>query len=275
MPWELTGNIGTNPGANYLGTTDGQPLAIRTTAVEAIRVAPNGSVGVGTTAPKARLHVEGGDILWGNDSRLARDQGGSIELGGDPGTPGTGTPYIDFHFSGLAQDFNTRIINDADGQLTVAAGTFRALGNVTVAGDVILFQADVAEQFPLAEDEAAEPGTVMVFDDGGELRECTNAYDRRVAGVVSGAGDQRPAIVLDRKDGQAHRATLALVGKVFCKVDAVAGAIEVGDLLTTSATSGHAMKAGDPRQAFGAVIGKALRPLGTGRGLIPILVALQ
>jgi hypothetical protein len=35
------------------------------------------------------------------------------------------------------------------------------------------------------------------------------------------------------------------------------------------------MKAENPALAFGAVIGKALRPLASGRGLVPILVALQ
>ena len=65
------------------------------------------------------------------------------------------------------------------------------------------------------------------------------------------------------------------MGKVFCKVDAQFGAIEVGDLLTTSPTPGHAMKTSDPFKAFGAVIGKALRPFTAGRGLIPILIALQ
>jgi hypothetical protein len=35
------------------------------------------------------------------------------------------------------------------------------------------------------------------------------------------------------------------------------------------------MKAEDPLKAFGAVIGKALRPFRDGQGLIPILVALQ
>ena len=99
--------------------------------------------------------------------------------------------------------------------------------------------------------------------------------NRRVAGVVSGAGDYRPAIVLDRRASQRIRKPIALLGKVYCKVDADFGAIEVGDLLTTSDTPGHAMKTTDPMRAFGAVIGKALRPLGTGRGLIPILVGLQ
>jgi hypothetical protein len=68
---------------------------------------------------------------------------------------------------------------------------------------------------------------------------------------------------------------LALTGRAFCKVDAQYSPIRVGDLLTTSPTPGHAMKAGDPLKAFGAVIGKAMRPLAEGQGLIPILIALQ
>ena len=71
------------------------------------------------------------------------------------------------------------------------------------------------------------------------------------------------------------RAPVALCGKVFCKVVADDGAIAVGDLLTTSGTPGHAMKAADAARAFGAVIGKALAPLKAGRGMVPILVALQ
>ena len=63
--------------------------------------------------------------------------------------------------------------------------------------------------------------------------------------------------------------------RFYCKVDADAGPIAVGDLLTTSDTPGHAMRVADPYQGLGAVIGKALRPLLTGRTLLPILVALQ
>ena len=65
------------------------------------------------------------------------------------------------------------------------------------------------------------------------------------------------------------------MGKVYCKVDAQYASVEVGDLLTTSPTPGHAMKAADPLRAFGSVIGKALRPLDAGQGLIPILISLQ
>jgi hypothetical protein len=66
-----------------------------------------------------------------------------------------------------------------------------------------------------------------------------------------------------------------LSGKVYCRVDASYDCVEVGDLLVSSPTRGHAMKGSDPMRAFGAVIGKALRRLETGRGLIPILVSLQ
>jgi hypothetical protein len=68
---------------------------------------------------------------------------------------------------------------------------------------------------------------------------------------------------------------VALLGKVYCKVDAQYSPIEVGDLLASSPTPGHAMKAADPLKAFGSVIGKALRPLQAGQGLVPVLVALQ
>jgi hypothetical protein len=114
-----------------------------------------------------------------------------------------------------------------------------------------------------------------MIDDDGRLRTSAEAYNKRVAGVISGAGCYRPGIVLDRQESGANRKPIALNGKVYCKADARQAAINVGDLLTTSPTPGHAMKAGDPIQAFGAVIGKALAPLKDGTGLIPILVALQ
>jgi hypothetical protein len=106
------------------------------------------------------------------------------------------------------------------------------------------------------------------------VRVSDRGYDRRVAGVVSGAGGYRPALILDWKDA-GDRVPLAIVGKVYCKVDATDAAIAVGDLLTTSPTPGHAMKAVDPLRAFGAVLGKALSGCSGERGLIPVLVALQ
>jgi hypothetical protein len=154
-------------------------------------------------------------------------------------------------------------------------GDVQVTGKVTVQGDILLPNADCAEDFDISDATAAEPGTVMVLNDSGELTASTQDYDRRVAGVVSGAGQYKPAIVLDRRETGAVRLPIALLGKTFCKADARFGAISVGDLLTTSPTPGHAMAATDRTRSFGAVIGKALRPLSEGRGLIPILITLQ
>src|SRR5215203_3841394 len=103
-----------------------------------------GNAGVGTTSPQAKLHVAGGGVRWGNNSELVIDQGGGIELGGNSTTAGTGTPYIDFHFSGLAQDFNTRIINDANGRLSLVAPTLQASGNVGIGTPTPADRLDVA-----------------------------------------------------------------------------------------------------------------------------------
>lgn len=162
-----------------------------------------------------------------------------------------------------------------DGNLQVN-GDAHVTGTLIVDGDIVLTKgADCAEQFDVSLQTIVEPGTVMVIAGCGELEPSRLPYDKRVAGIISGAGTLRPAIILDSQQSERGRAIVALFGKVYCKVDADAGSVEVGDLLTTSAISGHAMKAADSGQSFGAVIGKALQPMKSGKGLIPVLIALQ
>lgn len=115
----------------------------------------------------------------------------------------------------------------------------------------------------------------MVINEEGALEASERVYDKRVVGVISGAGDLRPGLIIGRTISPGHRAPIALLGKANCKVSASPLPIQVGDLLTSSPMRGHAMKAVDPLQSFGAVIGKALKPLESGHGLIPILIALQ
>lgn len=153
------------------------------------------------------------------------------------------------------------------------AGFFQ--GNVVVTGDVQLSGADCAEQFDVAGAVQLAPGTVVVIDQQGGLGESREAYDKKVAGVVSGAGECKPGVILDARPSQGARVPVALVGKAYCNVDAQYSPIAVGDLLTSSPTPGHAMRANDPLKAFGSVIGKALQAKKEGRGMIPVLVALQ
>ena len=161
-------------------------------------------------------------------------------------------------------------------------GNVAVTGELQVTKDIMLMNADCAEEFDIKE-ENVEPGTVMVLNEMGSLEPSFQEYDKKVAGIVSGAGGYKPAVVLDSQHSQNQndnnknkdRMPIALMGKVYCKVDARHSSIEIGDLLTTSYTKGYAMKAEDPIKAFGAVIGKALSSLKEGSGMIPVLVALQ
>ena len=131
-------------------------------------------------------------------------------------------------------------VRDGDGNETI-----RLDGNT---GDIELVGADWAEESDVSDEREAEPGSIMVIDDNGALRPCDSAYDKRVAGVISGAGGLSPGTTLGKQRNGAARRPLALVGKSFCKVDADYEPIEIGDLLTTSPTGGHAMKASDHTQ---------------------------
>jgi hypothetical protein len=134
---------------------------------------------------------------------------------------------------------------------------------------------DYAEGFNVAGETRSEPGTVLVIDpvDAGQLRLSDTAYDTKVAGVVAGAKGLGSGVRLGA--GQ-YDSNVALAGRVYCNVDTRYGAIQPGDLLTTSPTPGCAMKVTDPARAQGAVLGKAMEPLEAGRrGQILILVTLQ
>ena len=171
-----------------------------------------------------------------------------------------------------------RIILNAGG-----SGNIRLLdenGNTRITldsstGDIKLEGADCAEEFDVDESINIDSGTIMVMDNENKLQPCKKPYDKRVAGVVAGGNGTNPGIILGKKLTKNKRLPIALNGTAYCKVDAQYSPIEVGDLLTTSSSIGYAMKAVDPLKAFGAVIGKAMESLHSGRDLIPILVALQ
>jgi hypothetical protein len=167
-------------------------------------------------------------------------------------------------------------LKDDSGNTTItlkgATGDICITGSINPGGGC-----DLAETFDHREAGVAQPGLVMVIDptSPGRLTLSTQAYDRKVAGIISGAGGMKPGVKLGQDAGSADH-PLALAGRVYCYVDASSQAIEIGDLLTTSDTPGYAMKATDHDRAFGAVLGKAMEPLPQGeKGLILVLVALQ
>jgi hypothetical protein len=140
------------------------------------------------------------------------------------------------------------------------------------------FDVNVAETTVEAITPTIEAGMVVSIDpvNPGKLALTTLAYDRRVAGIISGAGGVKPGMMMSQEGTLANgRYPVALSGRVYCWVDASQGAIEPGDLLTTSATPGHAMKVTDSAKAQGAIIGKAMTGLKSGKGLVLVLVTLQ
>jgi hypothetical protein len=225
-------------------------------------------VGIGTTTPKAALEVHGGTPDDANTAQFAiyTSRGNFLLIG-------RASDY------GFVQSHNREPLalnplgNNVGIGTTTPKEALEVDGNILVSGDVQLAGADCAEDFDIEEDEVVDPGTVMVIGPAG-LKQCTRAYDPAAAGVVAGGGDVRPGILLGRQPGRGSRIPITLTGTVYCKVDAHYGAVSAGDMLTTSGTPGHAMKASDAGRAHGAIIGKALKPLLEGRGLIPMLAML-
>lgn len=143
----------------------------------------------------------------------------------------------------------------------------------------ILGGADLSERFDVADDEAAiTPGMVVSIDaeHEGRLLVSREPYDHRVAGIVSGAGGVTAGMVMGQQGSVADGGhAVALTGRVYCLATASNGPIRPGDLLTTSAIPGHAMRVDDAARAQGAVLGKAMGTLEQGQGLVLVLVGLQ
>ncbi len=156
-------------------------------------------------------------------------------------------------------------------------GDIKADGNV-YADSFITRGADLSEPFDITSTKQLEPGMVVSIDpkEPGKLQVSTEAYDRKVVGIISGAGGVKTGIILKQEDvGLDGEYPVALTGRVYAWADASHGAIEPGDLLTTSETPGYTMKVDDHSQALGATIGKAMSSLDEGQGLVLVLVALQ
>ncbi|RIH84726.1 hypothetical protein Mterra_01906 [Calidithermus terrae] len=325
--WKLTGNAGTNPASNFLGTADNQPLVFRTNNVERLRVDTGGNVGIGTASPGAKATVavsEGSPalrLLSGSNAFLDvkpvggtqtvletvnnRDLVFSVGTGnvqvlrGVTSVPATlaGLEAYNFTAAGEAALLRTDSAANANAVLKLikhkdSSGNFlecEAQGQARKChinkDGTFVAGSDFAEALPALGDKADfSPGDVLVLSTQtpGRVERSSRPNDPRVAGVYS----TRPGILgAEKGDGitrvDASDVPVAIVGIVPTKASAENGPIEVGDMLTTSSTPGHAMKASPVRVSGvavypgGILIGKALEPLREGTGLIRVLVTLR
>jgi len=135
---------------------------------------------------------------------------------------------------------------------------------------------DLAERFELIDE--AEPGMVVAIDPAhpGKLCVAKGAYNRQVAGVISGAKALGAGMVLPNLSDAPNSLPVVLAGRAWVYCDATEKAIQAGDLLTTSSRPGHAMVVIDHIRAQGAIIGKAMTDLQQGdTGMVLVLVNLQ
>jgi hypothetical protein len=267
---------------------------------ERVTFAEGGNVGIGTTSPGAKLDVSGSTFLqyltltdpasFGVIS--FRETGGSSKGHIGMTGSGSGSSYVGgansfqiWNAQNAPTVFGTngaeRMRIDAGGNVGIGTSTPHPLsklhvaGSITVDGNINAKYQDVAEW--VESSQALPAGTVVVLDHtkSNQVISSTQAYDTRVAGVIS----QQPGITLGESGD--NKVLVATTGRVRMKVDATSSPIHIGDLLVTSDTSGAAMKSkplnlnGVELHRPGTLIGKALEPLAKGTGEILVLLSLQ
>jgi hypothetical protein len=199
--------------------------------------------------------------------------------GADWGVKGEGTSKGVYGFSasgyGVYGASSTGRAGMFEGDVEVMDGSRIITPVIEITGG-----SDISEQFSVraVAGGGVSPGTLVSIDEAvpGGLVVSSGAYDRGVAGVVSGAGGIAPGMLMGQKNSPADGSVpVAMTGRVYCMCDASFGAIAPGDLLTSSDTPGHAMRASDYERSHGCIIGKAMTRLEEGRGLVLVLVNLQ
>ena len=232
----------------------------------------NGNVGIGTTTPEVLLDVAGRGRIGGAGSAPTSGEGIEFLV-----TQGRGQVFAMDRDTGTPMPLS---LQEPGGN--VGIGTSNPTKRLDVNGEAIVDVltirggADLVEGFDSSDGEL-EPGTVVVIDpeNAGALTTSREAYDFKVAGVVSGAGGVDAGLHLGQDGVLDGDTKVAMTGRVYVKCSAENGAIQPGDRLTTASIAGHAMKATDGPRSDGAVIGKAMSSLAGGTGLVLVLVNLQ
>lgn len=181
---------------------------------------------------------------------------------------GANTPGIEL--TNAAGDPVIRLLTDAGGT-----------GDARIVTDEILINggSDLAELFEITNhDTEVEAGYLVSLDptSPGKLKVSSEPYDKKVAGVVSGANGIKPGILMGQEDTMASGDDLVtLSGRTYVSANTTNGPIKIGDMITSSSVAGEAMRASNKKKSRGAVIGKAMTELVDGEGFILVLVNLQ
>jgi hypothetical protein len=187
--WSLTGNKGTNLATNFLGTTDAQPLIVKTNNKEALRVDAAGRLGVGTgpspaaeveasTLGSAGIAILGTSTTTGVVGRLGSVPicGGTVAVIGCGGTTGNGVLGSSGTGIGVSGISATRGVVGTLGVGIPCPGTY-AVGGCNGAASGILGDRDIG-----VTGNSASRGVVGTLNGGS----CFGVY--AVGGCAAGAG---------------------------------------------------------------------------------------
>jgi len=270
------GNSTTSSGTGVLGA--GSSHGVFGTSGGGNGVSGNSSSGVGVfgkgeSQGSIALRSSGSSWFQGDSTPLPAAAGKGIVVGfaGEQG-------YIASFDYGSFTPKNL-VLNGPGGN--VGIGVANPTQKLEVAGTTktnvlqITGGSDLAENFEFS--ETVKPGLVVAIDphNAGKLTLARGVYNRRVAGVISGANNLAAGMLLPNVKEVKNSMPVALSGRVWVYCDATRQPIKPGDLLTSSATPGHAMKVVNYSKAQGAIIGKAMTELKSGRGLVLVIVTLQ
>ena len=137
------------------------------------------------------------------------------------------------------------------------SGALLVAGRVVTPVVEITGGTDVAEPFTISGGKIPKGSVVSIDEDNiGHLKLSSGAYDRHVAGIVSGANGINPGTSLSQHGAMEGGLNVALSGRVYVLGDASNNPIKPGDLLTTSETAGFAMKVADHGRAQGPSSGR-------------------
>ena len=283
--------VGSTDAATNSGMLDFYTATAGAFSSSRMRITSGGNVGIGITTPGSKLDVAGtirggnADTNIGNHPSYGTTYGAFWRQGADYSllTDGTNTflnaPVATGNVYFRSANADRMFLQGSTGNVgigtTAPATKLHVVGDVTVTGNIAAKYQDVAEWVESSQQLSA--GTVVVLDatQSNQVVASTQAYDTRVAGVIS----ERPGLVLG--ESGINKVLVATTGRVKIKVDATLAPICVGDLLVTGNQAGVAMKSqpldlgGVPIHRPGTLIGKALEPLAKGQGQILALLSLQ
>lgn len=238
---------------------------------------------LGRTTSSTGVGVRGQGAVSTNYGELGKDGIGVEAQGSLYAGKFVGDVITYYGTSRVAQmdvsDYSLHMYNTSGTQTIEIDSDYNGNGRVITQELQITGGSDLSEQFDINPlDFAIQPGMVVSIDPDkpGKLIISSDPYDNKVAGIISGAGDIKPGMMMGQAGSEADGAhPVALSGRVYCYVDTANGPVVPGDLLTTSSTPGYAMKVTDHSRALGAIIGKAMSALPEGKGLVLALVSLQ